>query len=542
MSGTIVTALYVVLSVVLMLPARSLAASLEGESNTYVMSRETADKTKLLPVYEYLNFSIQNLGDESLSANVGGWFRYDTKAVDNESNRDNDLQYAYLSYKKSGTTVNVGRVMVFEGVAAERVDGAYGRTDLGRGFGVSAFGGSAVATGQTGTANTIYGGRLTHQIAGLYTIGFSYLKEDTYPNNQPGASSATFREEEGIDLWVRPVAKVELMGRSNYNAGTKGWMEHTYYLVLGPFANLRLNTEASWINYEDYFSSSTLSVFQFQAGGPIDPKEKASILGEEAVYGIGDKWTVSADYKRYGYDIAGNANYYGAKVNYSYGSAGGSGLSVHRMDGVSDRLRYDEYRLFTYRKLHKWDLALDLIDVKYDQKINDVTNAYSASAAVGYELTESLKVGADVEYAKNPDFDKDVRLFVKAIYAFDTAKKHPATEQEKPAPAADAPKPAAPAEAPKPAAEPAAAPAPAAPAEAPKPAAEPAAAPAPAAPAEAPKPAAEPAAAPAPAAPAEAPKPAVEPAAAPAPAADPAAPATAPAGAGGETTQKEGAQ
>ena len=40
---------------------------------------------------------------------------------------------------------------------------------------------------------------------------------------------------------------------------------------------------------------------------------------------------------------------------------------------------------------------------------------------LGYELMEHLNVGADVEYQKNPDFDKDVRAFLKAIYRFDVA-------------------------------------------------------------------------------------------------------------------------
>jgi hypothetical protein len=43
------------------------------------------------------------------------------------------------------------------------------------------------------------------------------------------------------------------------------------------------------------------------------------------------------------------------------------------------------------------------------------------SLAVGYELMKSLKVSADIEYAKNPDFDEDVRAFAKVIYGFDVA-------------------------------------------------------------------------------------------------------------------------
>jgi opacity protein-like surface antigen len=48
-----------------------------------------------------------------------------------------------------------------------------------------------------------------------------------------------------------------------------------------------------------------------------------------------------------------------------------------------------------------------------------VTNAYSASIGAGYELKHNLKVGLDIEYSKNPDFDKDVRAFAKVVYGFD---------------------------------------------------------------------------------------------------------------------------
>ncbi len=92
---------------------------------------------------------------------------------------------------------------------------------------------------------------------------------------------------------------------------------------------------------------------------------------------------------------------------------------AHKMDGKDDRLKYDEYRAYVYKKFGKADLTLDALDVKYEQAINGVKDAYSVSLAIGYDLTEKLKVGADVEYSKNPDFDKDVRAFLKAIYRFD---------------------------------------------------------------------------------------------------------------------------
>lgn len=411
------TAATVLLLALVPAPPAAAAASLAGTSSTYLQSRETENGSKLLPLYEYLDFTVQDLGVQSVSVHFGGWLGYDLKddSFGNDKKKGSDMQYGYVSYRaqERNAVVNLGRVMVFEGVAAERVDGIYARTDIKGGFGISAFGGSPVETNATPVPgnNTIYGARLSHQSAGLYTLGLSYLKEEK--------GSATYRQEEGVDLWLRPVNKVELMGRSSYNAETKGWMEHAYYLVLGPFDKLRFNTEASWINYADYFNGATTSAFKLTPGGPIDPKEKVNILGEEVAYAISKNWTASVDYKKYGYDIAGSANYYGAKATYVLPKSYNAGISVHKMDGDTNRLKYDEYRIYASKKIDKFDVAVDVMDVKYKEPINEVTSAYSATIAAGYELKHNLKVGLDIEYAKNPDFNKDVSAIAKVIYGFD---------------------------------------------------------------------------------------------------------------------------
>ena len=408
--GSIVSALF---SLVMLMPFSSLAASITGDSNTYVQSRETADGQKILGAYEYLDFAIQNLGDETISFHTGGWLRYDLKGEEFDKKTAEDLQYSYLSFKgkTDNTIVNLGRVMVFEGVAAERVDGLYARTDLKGNFGISGFGGVPVETeiNEPGN-NLIYGAHLTHQIPGLYRIGVSYLKEEK--------NSADFRKEEGLDLWIHPINKVDIIGRSNYNAITKGWMENTYNLVLGPFDKLRFTTEASWINYEDYFTGATSSAFSFQPG-IIDPNEKVRILGEEVAYALTDKISISVDYKAYEYEVSGSAKYCGGNIRYTVAASGGAGLSLHRMDGESDPLKYTEYRVYGYKKIDKINLTLDVLDVNYDSSINGVSNAYSVSAAAQYDFIEHWTLGADVEYSKNPDFDKDVRVFLKAIYHFD---------------------------------------------------------------------------------------------------------------------------
>jgi len=397
----------------LFIPAVSPAATLSGDSRTYVQSRQATDASKVLGAYEYLDFVLQNFDDETITFHSGGWLRYDLKEEEFGRKTSNDLQYSYLSFKqKTGNTiVNLGRVMVFEGVAAERVDGLYARTDLVNNFTVAAFGGVPVETElELPGNNSIYGGSLTQQVPGLYRIGLSYLREEK--------RSADFRKEEGVDLWFLPFSKVELVGRSSYNAVTAAWMEHNYSLVLGPFDKLRLTTDVSSISYKDYFTGTTNAAFKFKAG-LLDPKETMSLVGETISYAATKAVNISLDYKAYSYDIAGDAKYFGGTIGYSSPASGGAGLSLHRMAGDADRLRYSEYRVYCFKKIDKTDIALDVLDVKYDNAISGVSNAYSATVAAGYELTEKLKLGADIEYSKNPDFDKDVRAFIKAIYRFD---------------------------------------------------------------------------------------------------------------------------
>ncbi len=396
-------------------PPASSALTLNGESNTYLSFRETADKSKIVPLYEYLDLSLDNIGDNRVSFHSSGWGKADLGDESYGKRYDADLLYAYLSFKndKNNTTINLGRVLVFEGVAAEKVDGFYARTDIKYGFGASAYVGRPVETESNGVSgDLIYGGRLSYEIPSIVVLGASYLKENS--------GSSDFREEEGADIWLNPVRQVVITGRSSYNSMTNGWMEHTYFLSLGPFSNLRLNSEVSWISYKDYFSSATTDVFKLMTG-ILDPAEKVLILGQEAAYSINENLTASADYKHYDYDLAGNANYYGGKLSYAVLGKGGAGVSFHRMSGATDKLRYNEYRVYGFKKFGRADLTLDFLDVDYDSEIDGMKNTYAASLAIGYNFSNKVKTVADVDYSRNPNFNRDVRTFLSLVWQFDSA-------------------------------------------------------------------------------------------------------------------------
>jgi hypothetical protein len=403
------------LAAFLALSSPAMAIDLTGQSRTYLQSRQEADATKLLPLFEYLDFKADDIGSSNVSFHFGGWLRYDLRDESTlDRNRNSDLQYAYLSIKgdRADATMNLGRVLVNEGVTSEQVDGAYVRTDLIGGFGVAAFGGNPVdTTFDSRSGDSVYGGRISHSVPDIYRVGFSYLKEK---NN-----SMDFRKEEGVDLWFRPINKTELLGDSFYNALTNEWMKHSYYLTLGPFSGISFRTAYSQISYKDYFTSATTSAFTFDPA-IIDLNEKLTTAGEEVLFTDGHT-TLSADYTKYLYKIAGDASYYGGKLSFSSSLKGGLGAAYHRMYGETDKLRYNEYRAYAFTAFGPFNVTADYLVVRYDEEINGVRNAYAAVLAGGYSLTSKAKIGVDVDYEKNPYFNKDVRGLIKFVYNFDFA-------------------------------------------------------------------------------------------------------------------------
>ncbi|MBI5740792.1 MAG: hypothetical protein HZA16_08720 [Nitrospirae bacterium] len=408
--------LFTAFMIMLSCPIQSPAFTLNGESKTYFQSRETSRSTTVSPGFEYLDFVADEIGKEEVSFHAGGWARY--KENDEEGfakNFNGDLQYAYLSFKRrtDNTVLNLGRLFISEGAALEQIDGIYKHADIKGGFGIAAFGGVPVETDfDERDGDVAYGGRITHETSGVYRAGVSYLKEQN--------SSDDLREEGGFDISLFPVEKINVLGRSSYNIINKGIMEHAYFLALGPIAKFRITPEFYWADYGRYLTSATTQAFTFLNN--IDPEEKVIIFGGEASYAVIDNLLLAAQYKHFDYDIAEDADYYGGRLSYSVTGSGGAGLSAYRMDGKTDDIKYTEYRAYINKKIGQADMTVDVFNVSYDQRINDVKNAYAVSAAVGYELTDGVRFAADLEYGKNPFFDEELKVFLKFLYRFGTWK------------------------------------------------------------------------------------------------------------------------
>jgi hypothetical protein len=169
------------------------------------------------------------------------------------------------------------------------------------------------------------------------------------------------------------------------------------------------------VDYQQYFDSATMGAFQFPN---IDPDEKVTTTGGSVEYDVTKALTAVADYRGFKYAIAGPAGYYGGKIRYA-GPVFGAGLGFHRMDGVTDRLKYDEYTAYAFWKGTSADIALQLIHLAYQQEISGFRSGDSASAAAGYAVTPKIRIVADVQYSRNPDFSRDVRAMATLVYRFD---------------------------------------------------------------------------------------------------------------------------
>lgn len=394
------------------------ATTISGDSTTILRLRETAGDNQLLPIYEYLHLSASDTGAQgTTSVHVGGWGRVDLWDKSTDDRWEGDMQYGFLSYRanRSNLQFRAGRQWVVEGVATERVDGLYLKSDLAGGFTAAAFVGTPVVTQPNFQGgDLIYGGRLAHSSPNYYSIGISALRNES--------SSDGLREEEGIDLWLHPVKQLDITGRSSYNSLTTGWMEHAYTASFTAMDALRISASFQQVNYEDYFHHVTTSALSL-TNGILLPGEEMWNVGGSVGFNPSKNLGVSAEYNHYEYDLAGNADYFGGGISFSTATALAAGLSFHRMDGSSGPLRYNQYRAWATQKFGPADLTLDFIDIDFDSGFIGRSNTYSLAAAAGYDLRRGLRATADIDYVRSADFDHELRGMVKVIYAFGFGKE-----------------------------------------------------------------------------------------------------------------------
>jgi len=89
------------------------------------------------------------------------------------------------------------------------------------------------------------------------------------------------------------------------------------------------------------------------------------------------------------------------------------------MSGPNPRLRYDDQTIWMTARRGSHDLALKVVRLVWDQPRNSVKDSTSGSISAGWTITERLRMTANAEYSRTPDFTSDVRAMLFCRYRFD---------------------------------------------------------------------------------------------------------------------------
>jgi hypothetical protein len=345
---------------------------------------------------------------------VSAWAGHDFRTEQFGNDTRTDLTYAYVRYAPypdKTLLFNMGRHYVFEGVAAELIDGISARWEMTHASGLSLFGGVPVATDfDSRTGDSAVGGRVYQRFTSKAEIGLSFLSEKN--------DKTRFREEAGVDVWFLPLRSMEIKGHSFYNTVTDGWGEHAYTLRIFPRKSLMVSGLFSQTSYDDAFSARTLNVFSPDYLGKNETLTKKGGLIE---YRAGEFLTGVVDYNNYTYKTMGDAAYYGARVSAS-SSRTSAGVSFHRMQGPVERLRYRETRVYASEDMDAVRLSVDAVEHHYDIPFSSVSTAYFLTGAVRYTINDAWAANASAEYGKSPDFIRNTMVLLNLVYNFKSGR------------------------------------------------------------------------------------------------------------------------
>jgi len=420
---------------VLLLPGLALAIDAGVNSTTLFRFEERSapgfDKQRVIPATQFLGVEMSKLADGNLSFHLYGWGRADLADRSTvEGTTDGDLSYAYLGYRfpKANGLLKAGRFFVYEGVAAEQLDGVSARADLPAGLALSLFGGAPVKLDRSDDNKGDYlaGGRFSSRLASRLELGVSALREggvntggaiDPVTGTKTGVKN--YRELVGGDIWLSPHREVELNGHTNYNLVTSGVAEHSYLLTVRPVEKLTIAGDYNEQRFKDYFASTNLrSLFNPENG------DKLKSYGGIVTVTVAKPLELSGDYKRYNRDNLGNSNRYGGELRLLLvDNKFRSGLSYHRSDATAGINSYHELRGYGLYDAARYFASLDGIAHLYQDKIYGKDRAYEVLASLGFRIMPNLAVSGDLSYGDNPQYTDEVRGLLRVTYNFTHTEK-----------------------------------------------------------------------------------------------------------------------
>ncbi|GAM07810.1 hypothetical protein OR1_00079 [Geobacter sp. OR-1] len=410
----------------LLLPSMAAGVEIGADGTTIIRIEERSvpgfAKQTVAPATQYLGFDAEDISIKGLSMHFYGWGRLDLADDSAESttprSTDGNFTYGYLQYRfdKANARVKAGRFFVYEGIAAEQIDGVYARTDLNKGFTIAAFGGIPVRLDRDGMTKGKYigGGRLGYRYGGILDLGVSGLHEA----DSPTLYGKEKRQMLGGDIWFSPHRMVELSGRSSYNGTTEEIAEHSYLLSVRPVSGLTAAVHYTDIRLKDYFAFTNVpSLFNPNNG------DKFRSHGATVSYRITKlpfPAEVSLEYRHFKRDSKGNSDRYGGEIRLTPLDKLNTGVSYARIAAANGIMSYNEARAFAMYSYGRFSVNLDAIGNIYDDSVYGKKDSYEITGGCGYAITPSLRVSGEATYADTPWYDKDVRGLLRLNYSYNS--------------------------------------------------------------------------------------------------------------------------
>jgi len=404
-------------------PSVSIGMDLHFESETRLrgFERDTPedDNSFMMPAYEYLQLDVSGAGIEGLSFHAYGWGRAN---LGNDGFYEDDTSgeflYGYFEYVHPDSTLNLklGRFYIFEGFSNESIDGLRVKTNLGKYFTFSAYGGQSAALDNTDGrgGDSISGGRIAHRYNALYEIGTSYKVVQNDNKKQ--------EEQLGFDVAAALPGDMSLYGFSTYNLESEGWAEHSWELrfSLGGF---HIRPFFEHFQYQDYFDTgaNTTGPFPFLR----ESHEELSVYGIETTKYLAKNWEGGFKAKAYEYEMRDSSQLYTALLNWYGEDKTSVGVELSVMQGDAAKNDYLMGRLWFYYdpitvKIPSGFFTGDLVVINYNEEIHNEDTSLFLSFGVGNRyMNGALELEVSADYSADPFFDDDLRGMFVARYLYD---------------------------------------------------------------------------------------------------------------------------
>ena len=398
------------------------AADYSFQSETILRAFETDvrenndDKGKtVVPIYEYLQFDLENFTEKNLSFHAFGWGRHDfADSGFFQRETDGEFLYGYLQYNRSSQNlfVRVGRQYIFGFDSDSSVDGILVNTDISPQFSISAFGGqpSSLRSENGRGGDLTAGGRIAFHQDNSIELGLFYQ----YVANDSNRDE----EEVGFDLSAFYLPRgLSLSGRSKWNLVTDGWAEHSYQ-GSGRILGVLIRPFFEYFEYENFFNERENSAdpFRFLA----ETKEKITTFGSDFTYTIIPPVDVGAKLKYYRYDkIDESAQYISALAIWRWEQQSEWGTELGLMNGDGSENRYFLGRTYVYKTLPPGFVTGDFVYAHYDEDIQGRDYAVFVSVGAGRNfLDDALEIKLSGDFSSDPYFDTNLRGMINVRYNF----------------------------------------------------------------------------------------------------------------------------